>query len=175
MRSIKALFLFMTFCLYTVAPVTNGDTGGVLPPDPGEAGKKTLIGIDSDGDGLRDDIQRYIYLNYPDQPNVQNALRQRSITFQKTLDPEREVGTGRALANEIDLDLECLSYFVDEGFYEMAMKLKAEIVNTYDRAQQYLTFDKELSGGIFSGSKLPYAERYKHCNFELELPVKAKY
>ena len=29
----------------------------VLPPDPGEEGKLTLLGIDSDGDGVRDDIQ----------------------------------------------------------------------------------------------------------------------
>lgn len=31
------------------------------PKDPGEAGIKTLLGIDSDGDGVRDDIE--IYLN----------------------------------------------------------------------------------------------------------------
>src|SRR5216683_231714 len=36
-----------------------------LPPDPGAAGKATLQGIDSDGDGVRDDIQRYIALTYP--------------------------------------------------------------------------------------------------------------
>jgi len=32
----------------------------VLPPDPGEAGKATLTGIDVDRDGVRDDLQRYI-------------------------------------------------------------------------------------------------------------------
>lgn len=141
---------------------------GELPPDPGKEGKQTLTGIDSDGDGLRDDIQRYIYLTYPDQPNVKNALRQLSLTFQKTLDPEREVGTGRSIANEMSLDIDCLSYFVDEGFYEMGMRHKAEVLNTYDRTRQYLAYDKELSGGIFSGSDLPYAERYKHCEFEIQ-------
>jgi len=38
-----------------------------LPPDPGSAGRATLEGIDSDGDGVRDDIQRFIELNYPDR------------------------------------------------------------------------------------------------------------
>jgi len=145
-------------------------SGDGLPPDPGEEGKLTLMGIDSDGDGLRDDIQRYIYLTYPDQTNVQNALRQLSLTFQKALNPEREAGTGRTIANEMSLDVKCLSYFVDddEEFYEMGMKHKAEILNTYDRTRQYLTFDRELSGGIFPGSSLPYAERYKHCGFEIQ-------
>lgn len=31
-----------------------------LPPDPGPEGKFTLLGIDSDGDGIRDDIYRYV-------------------------------------------------------------------------------------------------------------------
>lgn len=34
-----------------------------LPPDPGEAGKQTLEGTDSDNDGVRDDIQRWIALS----------------------------------------------------------------------------------------------------------------
>ena len=32
------------------------DVGVVLPPDPGEEGKLTLLGIDTDEDGVRDDI-----------------------------------------------------------------------------------------------------------------------
>ncbi len=34
-----------------------------LPTDPGEEGKLTIAGIDSDNDGLRDDVQRWIALN----------------------------------------------------------------------------------------------------------------
>src|SRR5205807_2765584 len=30
-----------------------------VPPNPGAAGNATLAGIDSDGDGVRDDVQRY--------------------------------------------------------------------------------------------------------------------
>lgn len=39
-----------------------------LPPDPGETGKKTILGIDSDGDGIRDDIQIAITKLIPDDP-----------------------------------------------------------------------------------------------------------
>ena len=49
--------------------------GDGLPPDPGEAGKATLEGIDSDQDGIRDDIQRYIALTYPDSQKTRAALR----------------------------------------------------------------------------------------------------
>lgn len=45
-----------------------------LPPDPGEVGKQTLEGIDSDKDGLRDDIQREIFFAYPDSERARRAL-----------------------------------------------------------------------------------------------------
>lgn len=50
----------------------------------------------------------------------------------------------------------------------MAVTIKAEVINTYARTKQNLAYDKELSGGIFPGSRLPLSERYKHCDFELE-------
>lgn len=138
-----------------------------LPPDPGEEGKLTLMGIDSDGDGLRDDVQRYIYLTYLDQANVQRALRQFSLSLQKTIDPLRAVGTERELAREIGSDIDCVSYFVDESFYDTVQLLQAEVINTYDRTRQHLAYDKELSGGIFSASGLRPSERYKACDFEI--------
>lgn len=39
-----------------------------LPPDPGAEGKKTVLGIDSDGDGVRDDIQIAVTKLIPDDP-----------------------------------------------------------------------------------------------------------
>jgi len=56
-----------------------------LPPDPGEAGMQTLLGIDSDSDGVRDDIQRYIYFAYPDNEKVRVALTQIAIEYQGLL------------------------------------------------------------------------------------------
>jgi len=37
-----------------------------LPADPGEAGKATVSGVDSDNDGIRDDIQRKVYYWFAD-------------------------------------------------------------------------------------------------------------
>lgn len=42
------------------------DRHSILPPDPGEAGEATLVGIDSDGDGVRDDVQRKLSFEFPD-------------------------------------------------------------------------------------------------------------
>lgn len=45
-----------------------------LPPDPGEAGKLTIDGIDSDKDGVRDDVQRWIAENWGHSERAVAAL-----------------------------------------------------------------------------------------------------
>jgi hypothetical protein len=56
-------------------PLPATDVPIVLPPDPGEAGKLTLEGIDSDHDGVRDDLQREIVYMYPQNDEVRRVLR----------------------------------------------------------------------------------------------------
>lgn len=72
----------ITFSLYvnglktaTVVRFAITDTSITLPPDPGEAGKATLAGIDSDNDGVRDDLQREIVFMYPGNDEVRRVLR----------------------------------------------------------------------------------------------------
>ena len=67
------------------ASTPDDDTAVNLPPDPGEEGKKTLLGIDTDGDGVRDDIQRYIYFTYPDDKKLRLGLTFYAKEFQGVL------------------------------------------------------------------------------------------
>ncbi|WP_345984447.1 hypothetical protein WCX49_07335 [Sulfurimonas sp. HSL-1656] len=53
--------------------------GHTLPPDPGEAGKETLLGIDSNNDGVRDDLERYIYHRFN---GYEHAAKERAIALQ---------------------------------------------------------------------------------------------
>lgn len=56
-------------------PPPATDVPVTLPPDPGEAGKKTLAGIDSNNDGVRDDLEREIVYMYPQNEEVRRVLR----------------------------------------------------------------------------------------------------
>lgn len=53
--------------------------------DPGEAGKKTLLGIDSDNDGVRDDVQRWINETYSGKESTKKALKQLSKVMNKRI------------------------------------------------------------------------------------------
>jgi hypothetical protein len=45
-----------------------------LPPDPGPAGDETIEGVDVNENGVRDDIERWIGLNYRNSEKTRMAL-----------------------------------------------------------------------------------------------------
>ena len=55
-------------------PPPATDVPVVLPPDSGQAGKATLAGIDSDHDGVRDDLEREIVYMYPQNQEIRRVL-----------------------------------------------------------------------------------------------------
>ena len=139
-------------------------SGDDLPPDPGEAGKATLEGIDSDGDGLRDDIQRYIALTYPDSQKTRAALRQAAIALQKIIleSPDEE----SALRNtELEARAsECIWYIYPDGGNRLDDILMSEFLNTLERSRAYLEYNSKLGGSVFKGKDI---DEYKSsCIFD---------
>ncbi|MBI3534371.1 MAG: hypothetical protein HY072_02640, partial [Deltaproteobacteria bacterium] len=71
---------------YTQDDIIDADKHFSFPPgfvpDPEKNGKKTIEGIDSDHDGLRDDVQRWIYARYPKDEKKRKALRQLAKVIQ---------------------------------------------------------------------------------------------
>lgn len=136
---------------------------GGLPPDPGEAGKATLAGIDSDHDGVRDDVQRWIALTFPNSEKTRAALRQDAIAMQQLLldaaDPIKSYNNALQEGKAID----CLSYIRDDS-YVLMDELKAIVLNTYLRSKAWLQADKHLSGHMSKG--LDYKDWKLGCNFD---------
>ena len=151
----------------------NGATGQadstfqllLLPPDPGEAGKATLLGIDSDNDGVRDDIQRYIELNYTNSAKTRMALRQFSKAMNDAL---ANAGDKRASINnayKTGYAPECLFHIYRElegtarPAYKINDQLLAEFLNTQDRSTTYLNYNSQLGGEVFSSTPLKFQSR----------------
>lgn len=78
--------LFNRFARYTfTAPIQVTVDPFLLPPDPGEAGKQTLQGIDSDADGVRDDVQRWIGVSFHNSSSTLMGLMQLARAFEKSI------------------------------------------------------------------------------------------
>jgi len=105
----------------------------VVPPDPGEAGKATLAGTDSDGDGLRDDVQRYIALTYPDSAKARLA----SATYAVAAGTFMVSGDDPVLANEsaaaLRRAIDCLFALWPDDAAGILTALQPQILNTSPR------------------------------------------
>lgn len=141
-----------------------------IPPDPGETGKTTLEGIDSDGDGVRDDIQRYIVLNYPDSKRMQEAFFYDAKNLQTMLlvadNEEKSIENHKKSISSLDC---IVAVAEDEGELEpevpvlMRRAMRAEFLNTQERLEVFLLHNNQLAGNGFSVPDLGI----EACNFDV--------
>lgn len=148
------------------ASTPDDDTGVNLPPDPGAEGKKTLLGIDTDGDGVRDDIQRYIYFTYPDDKKLRSGLTYYAIEFQGVLKDANDREAAYIHANKMARHGECLFYLKGEESIDIRRALRAKILNTRERSMAYIKYSDNLGGRIISGA--PQKEWKDSCSFDVD-------
>ena len=113
--------------------VPADDSAPTLPPDPGEPGDGTVAGVDSDGDGVRDDVQRYIQITYPgDKPTI-DILTDYAKTLQEAvLKPHDEAGLIKLEQKALELTF-CLAQWRPNEFNEDDRKFLLAFFNTPER------------------------------------------
>lgn len=126
-----------------------------LPPDPGESGKVTVEGIDSNADGVRDDIERFITLTFGSSAKTVSALRQEAIYSQKALLTQtREESL--ALIPEMVRAVECMEYLKVPDSASKA--ITARIINTDARYRAWAADEGRVSG---HGWKIRLPDQWK--------------
>jgi len=144
----------------------NNNSNFVLPPDPGKEGKETLLGIDTDGDGVRDDIQRYIYFTYPDDKKLRLGLTYYAIEFQGVLKDANDREAAYDHANKMARHGECLYYLKGRDSFDIIDLLLAEILNTRERSIAYIKYSDNLGGRFIRGA--PRKEWKDSCSFDVD-------
>jgi Zn-finger nucleic acid-binding protein len=139
-----------------------------LPPDPGEAGKRDLLGIDSNANGVRDDIERYIAFQFPDSEKRRAALSQyaqeEQVFLRDANDKEKTIANAHASKAQ-----DCMYYvFGDIDVAEtVRKKMVSEILNTPERSRVYAKADTFLGGQGFEGA--PYGQEKTWCSFNVDV------
>lgn len=113
-------------------PVTVITASDGLPPDPGAAGQQTLEGIDSDGDGLRDDLQRYLFLQEPDS-SKRGVLILLAKRFQNAILEASQADASLNTANRLQRSIECLHLLAPAEAKRSKDELLARVLNTAAR------------------------------------------
>lgn len=112
-----------------------------LPPDPGSAGMATLAGIDSNTNGVRDDLERYIALTYPaaSDADTRAALTQYTRVAQVAMLDANDPVASQPHAQKLMDGVECLLFRRPDDARKVFLELQARVLNTMDRSKAYLT------------------------------------
>lgn len=156
MSKVKIILMAMLIstamgCVDDVEVTLEETVASNLPPDPGPEGKKTLSGIDSDNDGVRDDVQIAIHERHPDDELAREALFQKSKSLQMAVEAggaANEEMTYEA-AKAISTSNGCLVRRAQNPQGESDF-LSRHVVNTDERSEAYIKFNETLDGQFFS-------------------------
>ena len=144
-----------------------------LPPEPDKTlNDSTLLGIDSNNNGVRDDVERWIYETYKDKHPIHiDIAMQAARAYRKILEtPER----AREIYSIVDKASYCeLYYKLNAKYFNEPILVTEEInsryfkyeiyFNTQDRKDKYIQYDTLLSG--YSYPLPPFQERKRACDF----------
>jgi hypothetical protein len=141
-----------------------------LPPDPGEAGKTDLLGIDSDQNGVRDDIDRYIVFSFPDSEKKREGLKQSARYLNNYLRDREDKGKTRENGGILgDKATDCLIYVFNDDL-DASDKAEEEIIaqflNTPERSRAHKKADRQMGGyASDTGLASEWSERKKTACF----------
>ncbi len=139
-----------------------------LNPDPA-VNNATLLGVDSNDNGVRDDVERKIIIKYKKQIEIELMMTYAKID-QETL--EKPLSEALILERKASRASDCEMYLLDFGIDIKDSVGDSEdfTYNTKIRAKKYIDFNKALSGGVYGGS--PADETADACDFDVEQMLK---
>lgn len=118
----------------------------------------TLQGVDTNANGVRDDIERYVGERFGDAQQ-QKAMFQNARALQKALlVPPGDVAQAKAVNVELVRATHCIysAFPADSGGVtasRVGRELEALTTNTRQRLEAYLAFSKTLDGTSWSAPK----------------------
>lgn len=143
--------------------------GHRLPPEPDKAlNDSTLLGIDSNDNGVRDDVERKVYATY--KKAIERAVIMQAFRAKQEMlaDPDM-VKNAREWKNKITKYFYCSDYLNSYKNQDMIKKTDASKIidwqfNTEERVKKYYQYDQALSGGVYSIKEGVLQD----CDFDVE-------
>lgn len=132
-------------------------------PEPGDAGKRTLAGIDSNHNAVRDDLEKYLLTEYGNRPKALRAVSNMVIGLQAGIVATSDETSARAHSMFIR-SAECYraSGDLSHGDEERLQELMKMLVNTPERTAAMVAHQQRISEQDFAIQIDPAWDEY--CN-----------
>ena len=148
----------------SVRKVINGH---LLPPAPDPIlNNATLLGIDSNNNGVRDDVERKIYFRYK-RPIEQAFMMQDAKIYPQTLEDPVAAAASQELEKENWNIATCDVYLILQGIKLRSVDFMEEsYFNTKERIRAYIEFNEASSGGVYNMPLMRDANK-ENCDFNI--------
>ncbi len=140
-----------------------------LPPEPNpQINNSTLLGIDLNNNGVRDDVERKIFFHYK-RPIEQAFVMQDAPWYQKVLKDPISAAVSEDLQKELWNLSTCKGYLILQGIKisNIVEFMEEAYFNTKDRMRAYIEFNQAMSGGVYSMPLLRDANK-DNCEFDVD-------
>jgi len=132
--------------------------GHLLPPEPDPAiNNATLGGIDSNGNGVRDDVERAIYKKFEWKIHVMYLMDEAKFLQRALIEP---TSNAQEIVKDSTRTVLCQVYLKRVNGQNLQGDVKKNrkyldniTLNTTERIKKFLEYDQALSGGVY-GAKL---------------------
>ncbi len=135
---------------------------GSLPPDPGAEGKKTLAGIDVNRNGIRDDVEIYIRVNFGKSEKEVQVLNQFARANQLGLISKTEAESIKSMEAAMRF-IDCQNYTTPGS--QAWKSVEAICLNTPERIDAWQVHETRISGHTFKSSDNEKAS----CTFDPDI------
>ena len=122
--------------------------GDGVPPDPGPANDLTVAGIDSDNDGVRDDVERWIADQYATSARLRTSAYQASHALQLSVTSAGNSPEASMILRAIVVSANCLAVTDPGGINQTLQRVQARTLNTIVRRQAHDRFAMSFAGAI---------------------------
>ncbi|MCH9814695.1 MAG: hypothetical protein K0U47_12225 [Epsilonproteobacteria bacterium] len=172
-----AIFIFSVELHSTTVQKASPEVihGHTLPPEPDPTiNNATLLGVDSNDNGVRDDVERKIYLNYPKA--IEQAVLMQMAKANQALLGGDYINDAEIFERKNTKALLCrryLNFYKNTNIQRVSKTMSAMQYNTKERTKAYLDYNRALSGGVYS---MPGAKYLKedYCEFNIDSMLKAE-
>ena len=136
--------------------------------DPGDAGKDTLAGIDSNRNAVRDDLEKYILTEFGDRAKTLRAVTNMVISLRAGMISTSGTASSRAHSMFIR-SAECYRARSDKspGDDEKLKRLIEMLVNTPERTTAMVAHQERISEMVFAVRNAPEWDEY--CELQADL------
>ncbi len=145
--------------------------GHKLPPEPNKAlNDSTLLGIDVNNNGVRDDVERKIYFRYK-RPIEQAYMMQYAVRYPKLLEDPIIAAASEELEKE-NWNLYSCNGYLNEKLDILVPDNSVDFMenayfNTKERMRAYIDFNEAMSGGVYH---IPFHDedmKKENCDFNI--------